>query len=48
MLNFVITVVEAQKESLQMIIWSIILFQMEENISELATISARVSCVFAF
>lgn len=39
---------EAQKESLQMIIWSIILFQVEKNISELATISAWVSCVFAF
>lgn len=40
--------VEAQKESLQMIIWSIILFQVEKNISELATISTRVSCVFAY
>lgn len=40
--------VEAHKASFQMIIWSIILFQVEKHISELATISARVSCVFAF
>lgn len=40
--------VEAQKESLLMIIWSIILFQVEKNISELVTISTRVSCVFAY
>lgn len=40
--------VEAQKESLQMIIWSIILFQVEKHISELATISARLSCVSLF
>jgi hypothetical protein len=32
--------VGAQKESLQMIIWGIILFQVEKNISELATISS--------
>lgn len=38
---------EAQKESVQMIIWSIILFQLEKNILELETLSARVSCVFA-
>lgn len=40
--------VEAQKESLQMIIWSIILFQVEKHIFELATISAILSCVSLF
>lgn len=35
--------VEAQKESFQMIIWSIILFQIEKHVSELTTISARLN-----